>query len=175
MRFLFNDPVLQHLNVLDPEVAISGSIISLAAIMKHFPTLVQDLQKVDSEWHLLQDCENMKKLENKNAENFLSEVFAVMDGTDNCMFSNLSTLIKGFLALPHSSATCERVFSQICLIKSKSRNWMLIDTCNALLHTKELLDKQCCYDYTPSVSLFSRNVSNTEEMAELLEMQYATF
>lgn len=172
VRFSFNGPVLKHSNVLDPRVAISGFITSLAAIMKHFPTLVPDVQKVDSEWRLLQECEDMKKLKNRSAEEFWS---AVKDGTDNCMFPNLSIFIKGLLALSHSSATCERVFSQLCLIKSKSRNRLLIDTCNALLHTKELLDKRCCYEYTPSVSLLSQNVSNTQETTELLEleMQYA--
>ena len=45
--------------------------------------------------------------------------------------------MKLYLALPHSSADAERLFSAVNLIKSKSRNCLNTDTLTALLLTKE--------------------------------------
>ncbi|KAJ8917916.1 hypothetical protein NQ315_002609 [Exocentrus adspersus] len=56
-------------------------------------------------------------------------------------------------SLPHSSATAERVFSQLNLMKTKVRNSLLVDTCDGILHSKDLLDKNQCFFWKPSDNL----------------------
>ena len=46
------------------------------------------------------------------------------------------TIIKSLLALPHSNADVERVFSQVFLIKTKHRNRLKTSTLDALLVTR---------------------------------------
>jgi 5S rRNA maturation endonuclease (ribonuclease M5) len=42
-------------------------------------------------------------------------------------------------SLPHSNAQCERVFSQINLIKTRTRNRLITSTVNGLLLTKQMV------------------------------------
>ena len=45
--------------------------------------------------------------------------------------------MKGLLVLPHANADTERVFSQVNLIKTDTRNRLITKTVSALLSTKE--------------------------------------
>lgn len=85
------------------------------------------------------------------------------------MFPNLKIFISGLMCLPHASAAAERVFSQLNLIKSKTRNRLKINTCSALLHVKEMLEDHSCFNFKHSSGLLSRNVhdDNTDDNAEL--------
>ena len=56
---------------------------------------------------------------------------------------NLNILVNRILCLPYSSAVRGRVFSQLKLRKITTRNIQHIDTCNSILHVKELLLLQC--------------------------------
>lgn len=77
------------------------------------------------------------------------------NGLDEFMLPNLSQVIKAIMTIPHSSAAAERIFSQLTLIKSKQRNRLEVDTCDAIMHTKSLLDLKgdLCYQYEPSSRL----------------------
>ena len=53
-------------------------------------------------------------------------------------FPLISDLVARIIVLPHSSATCERVFSQINLNKTKVRNKLSTQMITSLLYAKKL-------------------------------------
>lgn len=69
------------------------------------------------------------------------------------IFPNLTQLIKGIMCLPHSSASVERIFSQLNLIKTDLRNRLNIKTCNSIILAKQLIDNENCYTWEPSETL----------------------
>lgn len=69
------------------------------------------------------------------------------------MFPKLNTFIGPLLALPHSSANTERIFSQLFVIKNKQRNRLNTQTVNALMAAKELMDGVESSKWTPSNKL----------------------
>lgn len=62
------------------------------------------------------------------------------------------------MSLPHSNAASERVFSELNLIKTKTRNRLLHATCNSLLMAKQLMFDVPCYGWTPPNRLANINV-----------------
>lgn len=61
------------------------------------------------------------------------------------MFPNLKILAEGLLSLPFSSASAQRQFSQVTLLKNKLRCRLEIETLDSILHAKELLYGQDCF------------------------------
>lgn len=58
-------------------------------------------------------------------------------GDDTVMFPTLSMFVQKLMCLPHSSATVERVFSAINLIKRKERNKLKSETLEVYFTQKE--------------------------------------
>ncbi|KYN16890.1 hypothetical protein ALC57_10869, partial [Trachymyrmex cornetzi] len=67
------------------------------------------------------------------------EVGSIKIGNE-MVFPKLFEFTTAILSLPHSSATTERIFSNLNLIKTKLRNRLHIQLCSALLHVKEILN-----------------------------------
>ena len=56
--------------------------------------------------------------------------------------------MKKLLCFPHSSASVERVFSQVNLMKTKVRNSLNTDSFNGMLHAKnETLEKASAHNF----------------------------
>ena len=64
---------------------------------------------------------------------------------DEVKFSTVSLFVKSLLALPHSNADVERIFSQVSLIKTKHRNRIKTSTLDALLMTRSGLRSDCVH------------------------------
>lgn len=60
-------------------------------------------------------------------------------GDNTEMFPLLSQFVQKLLALPHSSANVERLFSSVNLLKTMTRNKLSTDTLQGILHTKRFL------------------------------------
>ena len=86
---------------------------------------------------------------------FWSELHKVKDGNNKMKFGVLSRLMCGLLALPHSSACVERVFSQVNIIKTKQSNRLLATTISNRLLAKQAIARQSvkCFDWEPSARL----------------------
>lgn len=87
------------------------------------------------------------------------------------MFGTVSKFAIQLLSLPHSSANVERVFSQINLIKTDSRNLISSATLSRLLHTREYLNGKSCYNFPISKELFklhSNKMYRNDKNYELL-------
>ena len=160
-RFTFEDEsVLALLRALDPKVAQSPQRnVALAKLAYHFPMLVneEDLDKLQDQWNdLLYAKEHLQNL-TQNATSFWHELSKVKDGNNESKFGILSAFMCDLLALPHSSATVERVFSRVNMIKNKKTNRLHCATVANRLHAKQAIARQevPCYEWEPSVVLIN--------------------
>lgn len=64
-------------------------------------------------------CANITPHKETDLEGFWNHIFEIKNGTNQPMFPLLPTFIAPLLAVPHSSATAERIFSSLNLIKTK--------------------------------------------------------
>ena len=92
---------------------------------------------------------------NESATTFWTELKSVKDGNNELKFDCLSKIMCGLLALPHSSACVERVFSQLNMIKTKQTNRLCVSTSSNRLLAKQAISRQeiPCYQWQPSTSL----------------------
>lgn len=56
------------------------------------------------------------------------------------VFQNLARFVLNILSLPHSNAACERLFSKVNLIKTKTRNRLVTDTINGTILASECVN-----------------------------------
>lgn len=161
-RFTFSDDVFECAKILDPKVVYSDKVNSVVKHANLFPVLVEELETLNTEWRMLQDNMDMRKYIDESPTAFWNKVFKMRNDLDALMFPNLKRLITGYMSLPHSSAAAERIFSQANLVKSKLRNSLLTVTESSLLHTKEMLNKNPCYNFKPFKNLINANVDNKE-------------
>ena len=89
-------------------------------------------------------------------EDFWSEVFQLKNGLNELMFDQLVLFVGALLALPHSSATTERVFSQLNIIKTKQRNHLNITTVNAVMTATAILSEYDCHEWIPTPDLSTK-------------------
>lgn len=158
-RFPFNDEKLKFLEKFSPEICLSGEVISIASDATNiFPSITGDIGILDSEWRLLADTTELKSKKNLDLYEFWCHIFQMKNSMDSMMFPALSNLMMAILSLPHSSAAAERIFSQLNLIKTKSRNRLEVKTCDAILHAKELSYETDCFDWSPTINLMKKNV-----------------
>lgn len=136
-RFDFNDKILIFLTNFHPKRALSGDITTIAQAANLFKNLVTSVENLNSEWRQLQDVQYLKQFENASFDQFWMEVFQMKNELNESMFPNLTQLIKGIMCLPHSSASVERIFSQLNLIKTDLRNRLNIKTCNSIILAKQ--------------------------------------
>lgn len=149
VRFPLKNNPLKGLDVIEPTNVKSGKNASIIPVCTLFPNIIQknDFQKVDNEWRILRNCEEMKTYSD-DIEIFWDNISSLKHGDDTQMLPFLSTFIFNILSLPHSSANVERIFSQINLMKTKQRNRLSTESITGLLHTKRLVnDNNNCYNF----------------------------
>lgn len=145
-RINFEDPTLLAVQALNPK-NLGETLIPLIRL---FPNLVQECgtNVLECEWRelLTQDVQQGTL----TLEGFWCKIFDMENGLDETMFPNLCKFVGPLLALPHSSATAERIFSLLELIKNKQRNRLLTFTVDAIMTAKELLDGCNADEFEPS-------------------------
>ncbi|XP_031348207.1 uncharacterized protein LOC116174429 [Photinus pyralis] len=142
--------------IKNPVVVKSGSLASINDILMLFPNIVnpEDLQRIDSEWRLLRNTEEISNFSN-DVMTFWLEVQTLKRGDDTLVFKNLVNFVFQMLTLPHSSANVERVFSLIHILKTKQRNKLSTETISGLLLTKALIGRDECYSFNIDGKLIS--------------------
>lgn len=147
----------ENFNLLHPKVVLSENK-KLTPLLMQFNHLVQDdLETVSTEYRQIGNLnsstkENLLKLD---FQSFWFEIYSIKNVDNQSMFSNICNFVFNIMSLPHSSAAAERVFSRVNLIKTKSRNKLLPETCNDLLLSYELLreSNNKCFDWAPNKKL----------------------
>lgn len=133
-RLPFDDVVLRGLRFLDPKFALynegRNAIRDLTDIATRLGTY--DITALAFEWRVLPttfndaDKETLAKLETGN---MWEKIFEKNDFNDERMFPNLEQLVDVVLALPHSNAEAERIFSitDVKNNKKKKKNHIMIE------------------------------------------------
>lgn len=161
-RFPINDSVIYSFGVLDPDNFDNFS--SLRPLACRFPNLVlftgSSEQVLDDEWRQLRFHTLPFDHLDMPIDEFWGKVSCITDGSETPVFGNVSKFMKSLLALPHSSADAERLFSAVTLIKSKTRNRLNTRTVTALLLAKEGV--QDCTKFNPPPELIQ--LMNSENL-----------
>ena len=79
----------------------------------------------------------------KDVVTFWGNLGKMTDTSGESRFPTISKLSKTLLSLPHSNADVERIFSQVTLIKTKTRNKLKTETLDALILVKQGLPCVC--------------------------------
>lgn len=113
--------IFKDLSILDPSQM--SKFKSVAPIAAKFPNLVSenDLNILDAEWRELRNIEVDIDSQKPSIE-YWNSVSQMQLGDGTAKFKTLSRFMIALHCLPHSSATVERIFSQVQLSKSKIRN-----------------------------------------------------
>lgn len=151
-RFKLNDEnsnIIKKLSVLDPVQVLNGQTCSIVELVLHFPNLVkqEDLNAIDNEWRQLRNF-TFSFEPPKSAEKFWVMIKNLKCGDDTKKFPLLSNFALNLLCLPHSSATVERIFSEINLNKNKIRNKLETPALVGILRSKAHLKcvNENCYN-----------------------------
>lgn len=128
-RLPLDNELIHELTFIDPNIALD---LENRKNLIHFPFLVSKFRKYINEDKLIEEwrqlpCEfNLKeihRLKSLNIPDMWHELSLVKDFVhDNPRFFNICKLAKLVLALPHSNAEAERVFSIVTDVKTKKRN-----------------------------------------------------
>lgn len=146
-RFNFQHTVLSKLNVLKPSLAMLETRIStpsLLPLMQALPRIVttDQYQLIDDEWRKLPSFELPSNISTFDDIDVFWHKLSTCDRGNQKYFSfkNLSKFVLDVIALLHSNADCERIFSAINLSKTRSRNKLVIPTVNGLLLASQLVE-----------------------------------
>ncbi|XP_061724987.1 uncharacterized protein LOC133530945 [Cydia pomonella] len=147
-RFPIKNNPIQHFSAFCPENVKKGERPSIVDVVAMFPKLHDspNYQELDTEWRLLRNTKDISKFSD-NIEEFWMSVSTLKCGDNSAMFPKLSAFVFNILVLPHSSANVERVFSSINLMKTCQRNRLCTRSIIGLLHTKQYIDKNNCYNF----------------------------
>lgn len=159
-RFPFEESsIIAMLKAMNPAEALSTdrNLKSIGKLAVHFPTLIkeEELDALQDQWRdLLYAKETLKGL-SQSATVFWNDLLSVKDGNNKAKFDLLSKFMCGLLALPHSSACVERIFSQINNIKTKQSNRLCTNTVANRLLAKQAIAREevTCQNWEPSTSL----------------------
>lgn len=152
-RFAFDSEILLNLNAMDPQIVLSKTISSIAKLSSMFPNIVQtdDMQALDFEWRRLRhqefDSSSFNNIDDVRL--FWINVSKEKKGDGSPMYPILSKFMLSLCCLPHSSASVERIFSAVNLLKTKQRNSLCTETLNGILHSKRLISSENsnCYQF----------------------------
>lgn len=161
-RFPLKNNPLKLLNFLDPTEVKRGNIASIADVVALFPHFIEtkNIQEVDTQWRMLRNLREVQGFSDE-LQLFWQEVKKITSGDGLFTFSTLTTFAFDILCLPHSSANVERMFSAVNLMKTKQRNALNTETMTGLLHCKQYMKSDNCYDFPIVSHLVSKMQKDT--------------
>ena len=176
-HFPIGDPVIEMLQVLDPDVSHS-KFYSLVPLASRFPNLIptSKLQQLDNEWRKLSFTTLPFDSEGMGPEVFWGRG-KLANGERTPQFHTLSAFMGSLLCLPHANVDVECVFSSVNLIKTKVRNRLHTKTVGALLNVKQDVAKAGgCVNFTLSPGAKARMIAGTQTlMLKTYFMKYGMY
>lgn len=168
-KFDFDNDFLKYVECLAPSSVIKSNLKSVSGLLSFVPNVVNlnHVQDIDDEWRELLhfNFEYYNILEERSIERFWQVIFSTKrcDGLE--LFPNLKKMVYAILSVPVSTANVERIFSQINLNKTKTRNRMEIPTLCGILRTKDFLNKNNsdCTNFVTTQEMqlkFNKNMYN---------------
>lgn len=159
LRFPFNCNdvlTLKYLSFVNPKEILN--VESLGPAANNFITLVGNINELDREWRMFK-AKDFGDLNNCNVIEFWKVNLSTVRGDGYLQYPLLSKFVSLCFILPHSSACVERVFSQINLNKTKSRNRLSTETLCGILYSKQLIKSKNknCFDYDIPKDLINKH------------------
>ncbi|KAJ8914868.1 hypothetical protein NQ315_014881 [Exocentrus adspersus] len=155
-----NLTIYENFKLLNPSQLLEEPV-SFMPLLEQFPHLVNNnMEEIAAEAREISSLSNDVKTKLKELEftEFWFELYQFKNSAEEVVFKNICLFVYNIFSLPHSSASAERIFSQLNLIKSKVRNRLLPETCNSLLMAKTLLGKNKCFEWQPGKDLVNKPI-----------------
>lgn len=140
-----NIQILRNIAIFSPENSLNQRKGPLIPILRHFKINEKNLEQIEEEWNNI----SLLKWNNTDLTKFWIEIYNKKNATGDRPFERLSEFVLSLLILPISNSEVERVFSQMNLIKTKTRNKMQLRMLNSILSIRAAMvrDKKCCYNF----------------------------
>ncbi|KAE9524063.1 hypothetical protein AGLY_015544 [Aphis glycines] len=156
-----NIQILKKIEVFSPQNALKQLKEPISLICEYFGIENKIIEKIDLQWR---NIVFQKWEKTKSAVEFWSEVNNFTDAGGNNPFEDFAALVLTILSLPWSNAACERIFSQMNIVKSKSRNRMKSPMLISLLHIRS----DSIVKSIGTMNVYNCNVEN--EISEITEI-----
>lgn len=154
---LSHDGVLARMQILEPKSAFDANKPSIIPLAIQFPNLVSDnnLDKLSDQWRELKFCKgDLYYLSDKDPPAFWMEVKKLRDLNGRPKFDILSEFMCSLVAMPLSSASIERIFTQLNTVKTKQNNKLFCETVsNRILARQAVRRDGGCYTWNPSINM----------------------
>jgi len=166
-RYNFSDTILPLLNILTPSVALSvekrseyNANESLTCLTQQLTRIVNDnsLQIIDDQWRLLSLVALPANIINEKEPD---QFWVLLKKFESGQFNELAMFVLSVMSLPHSNASCERIFSKINRVKTKSRNKLITNTVSSTIMASECIQRKegSCYNFQPWKEMFDSMTS----------------
>ncbi|KAF2895458.1 hypothetical protein ILUMI_10717 [Ignelater luminosus] len=142
-RFDFRNSLLSQISIFDPKCDNKPN--SIFSIIKRLNRIVnlENIQKIDDQWRLYIQSELSQDIKDaSNVDVFWCKISKLTDLAGNLKFVKLGNFVLDLMVMPHSNATCERVFSKINLMKTSVRNKLYSKTVDGLILASDY-SKEC--------------------------------
>lgn len=179
-RYDFNNFILPKMFIFLPKNAVSHNIRyefpSLADIINNMPRFYNsgDQQLIDDQWRLLPNYNfQLDEIDiNEEIDVFWGNLFKYKNPAEDQTFYHLASFVLNILSLPHSNAACERAFSKVNLIKTKTRNKLITTSVNGcLLASQSVKNDGDCIKFVPTKDMLSRMQKNEMYKYEMSRSQ----
>ncbi|XP_032688743.1 uncharacterized protein LOC116852447 [Odontomachus brunneus] len=124
------------------------------------------MQVIDNQWRCLSFLVSLlpKDVGKPDicTDKFWNQILDYNNAVGKSEFHKLATFALDILSLPHSNADCERIFSQINMMKTKYRNKLKIETVNGLLLAAEYVKQsgeENCITFQPTNEMLQKMTS----------------
>ena len=158
-KFPLNDELLLHAEVVDLELRDEKTFASLAYFINRFSCLLPDssqLSQLEQEFAYFQaDTLTPEVLSMDRIDAQWHELGKVTSSNGTHVYGVLAFVMLGILVLPHSNATCERIFSMVRKNQTDFRPNLQVETLEALLVQKSAMNEPC-HRFKPSKQLLQK-------------------
>lgn len=139
-RFDFGQNKTQLLKFLDMKEIVTGKLPTILPILRAFPFHKVDEEQLNIQWRsLIGNKEILEKYYDPDITKFWSHLKTQTNALGEFVYEGLASFMLVLCSLPHSSASAERKFSTLNLIKTEIRNRLNTSTVENMMFCKELI------------------------------------
>lgn len=166
-RYNFYDSILPLLNIFTPSITLSvekrseyNANESITCLTQQLTRIVNDnsLQTIDDQWRLLSLVALPDNIINEKEPD---QFWVLLKNLKSGQFNELAMFVLSVMSLPNSNASCERIFSKINRVKTKSRNELITNTVSSTIMASECIKRKegSCYNFQPWKEIFDSMTS----------------
>ncbi|XP_043464021.1 uncharacterized protein LOC122499634 [Leptopilina heterotoma] len=139
---------------------------SIHQIIAQLPRIVSSenlntIQLIDDQWRKMPNEAAFRDFVSETPDSFRFRV----RGSENLLreqeYKELGQFVLDVFVLPHSNVSCERTFSKVNMVKTKSRNKMITSTLQGLIAASECISQVGCMNFKPSEKMLQCMTANT--------------